>query len=275
MIWEFINLEGRLIPYQDVAISLSHELYNQIKYDIVDPDGNVSPFMLYHIGLTDKIRQIEAEEVWNRWSFRNEVSSYGIYYGNDYYSSGVLPKKMKQSNNRGELMVVCLGLTQTKGNNSVTFYTDSQYTYEIANWILRDKDIPRTKYLKNRDIIDAIKLVIDWRTSKSKKTAFQHVNSHLLDSNAKIKVKKYDKKLGRMKALYGDDCERILKGNQRADRLTEQALSNMQPVGFVVNSQNRKWLIWDHKNLFDDMDGFMENTLVKRAEEHRVDIKKC
>ena len=206
-VWDFVNLAGKFIPYEEVPLTLPKELYQQIRLDVVDPDGNVNPFLLYQVGLSDKIQLFEASEVWVNGSFKNDVSSYAIFYGNQGYSSGVLPKKMKQSNNRGELTAACLGLIQTKFSESVTFYTDSQYMYDIANCIIKNRNIPRRKYLQNRDIIDVIKSLIDWKLMNGKTVMFKHVNSHLLDKNAKRKVKNYDKKIVRMKRMYGNDWE--------------------------------------------------------------------
>jgi len=223
------------------------------------------------MSLGQMAKKVRAKEVWIDGSFRNNKTAYAIYYGSTLdNTAGVLSKRNKQTNNRGEMTALMISLVQTLDNKEITIFTDSKYVQDIGIKIIKDNKIAGDK---NWDLIQVVRTLIRIREQKGFSTKIEHVNSHLLDKGAERKVKNFQRKLSDMKRKYGNRWQEILTGNQKADRLAEVALYCEQVEGNFSNTENKTWLLKLDKKIFDNLEGIADKFYEKRIKEHKTKYK--
>ena len=208
-IWNFINILGELIKYKDLRIKISEINYELIKRELVYENNEIRPLILYHIGLKEKIKQINSNEIWIDGSFENNKTSYATLFDNGKYNNDNLPALNKQSNNRGELTAFLMVLWMTREVKMIKIYTDSSYVKYIFDKV-QDNKLNKEN---NLDIINEIKMIINDRNKKEHIVKIIHINSHLLDGNKNIKNK--EKKIENMKNILGNEYNKILEGNKK------------------------------------------------------------
>ena len=177
--------------------------------------------------------------------------------------------RSKQSNNRGELTAVQITLAQTIINHQITIYTDSQYAHDVVLQLTQSRTLNHRNLRENRDIICNIQQLILCRLNSGLSTVVRHVNSHLLDKGAKHRVKNWSTKMTRMKSVFGDQWERILKGNQTVDKLAELSLMISQVPGFITNSIQAKYVMRYQGIIHECCQSLSESFKAKKLKEYK------
>jgi len=202
---------------------------------------------------------VKAKEAWVDGS-KDEKVSYSIFYGYDHPNNfqTMIPQCHPQTNNRAELLAAIIALEQAKEESTFTLYTDSEYVVIKLKKIIDHKWSQKSGN-KNDDLWLIAESIIKERQNNSQTINVEHVNSHLLDKDAKCTVGNFDTKWINMHEKFGNDTLRILRGNQEADRMaSEIQKEEIECLGMEVNDTAVKWVIASRQTFWNNIADFAD-----------------
>ena len=230
MLWNKIEKAGikmeskkfKIIEYAEITNWLPHkslraqlfmgESNDEIKEEIQKYKKEFNPILnLYNQDNITNSIYTNTQEIWVDGSKTNDSISLAAFYSENNLNNFSYKIKNFQypSSYIAEVLAILLVIKSHKyTKQNIVIYSDSKAAINA----IYSKEKKKTY----EQIIKLIKKTVEYREIQGWKTTFNHVYSHLLDEG---KVKNRTNKLNKMNERYGEDMEKVLKGNQNADIL--------------------------------------------------------
>lgn len=211
---------------QNVALAISKADDNSIRDNLAKAlrEQQINSHIIFRylaLGEIPAQKHNERARIFTDGSKNNLNTSYAIFCsGFDRYTfAGKLPTI--DSIDRAELLAVLHALLVGMNFSESIIYTDSQYAVSAFN--LASSDLTMRRKESNYDLKVIIREIYRRRANRS---IYVHkVMAHCLDADDENERKRRQEK---MKEMYGDLAETLIRGNHRADQLAKEARDNGQ-----------------------------------------------
>ncbi len=172
-------------------------------------------------------------------------SGWGVFSSSNNIKNHNEPNVGINSVFQAELLAILYTLKNSPKQANIRIYSDSKSAVELMNKMIRYtiNKIPYKINFNYRWVLTEIYEEIIDRVKQKSNIEIKHIYSHIKE---KEKDTKYKDKINQQKELYGEQFERIILGNEEADKLAKEGAKKFKEVTLPITKDN--WYLWSLKD---------------------------